>query len=437
MIITIDGPAGTGKSTVAKLLAEVVGFDVFDTGAMYRAFTWHLLEKGYDFTNHSDVEKALKDFFFNVLKDDRGVKKYFIHQQDITEEIRTLRITKNVSQVAALKIVRKNLVSLQRAFAKNKNVVFEGRDMGTVVFPKADLKIFLNAAPEVRALRRYQELLEKFPEHKDSIEYEKILDEIKMRDHRDSTREISPLKCAQDAYLIDTSEMSIEQVVDTILEKGYKPLKKAFLPKDKMRLFYRFILRPFFLFFHRFYHFRLKGRINIPKGAAIIAANHASYFDPPAVAMSFLEEVHFLGKKALFRIPVFSSIIRRLNTHPISGASGDVQTIKDITRFLKQGKKVVIFPEGSRNEENTIGDILPGVGFLAYLSKAPIVPFYIEGSREIWPRGQKLPKWRGTLRCSIGKPISIAEFSHLSKKDAIDAVNQKVRLSLIRLQQEK
>jgi CMP/dCMP kinase len=212
MIVTIDGPAGTGKTTIARLIAEKLKFQYFDTGAMYRALTYQIGKAQVDLGNQEMLGPFLEHFRFDI-RDVGKQKRYFADGEDITEVIRTPQVTQKVSEVAAHPDVRKALVTIQREFGKGKNAVFEGRDMGSVVFPKAELKIFLTARPAVRAERRYLE----FKEKKMPATQEEVLQELLERDHFDSTREISPLKQAEDAHLIDTSDLSIEQVINQIL----------------------------------------------------------------------------------------------------------------------------------------------------------------------------------------------------------------------------
>ncbi len=212
MIITIDGPAGTGKTTIAERVATKLGYNYFDTGAMYRAVTYRIINDKLNLGNESELETFLKRFQFDIRKAD-GNKRYFVEDQDVTAVIRSQEVTQYVSEVSAKPIIRAALVEIQRRFGKKGDTVFEGRDMGTVVFPEAELKIFLTARPAVRAERRYLEL-------KDSLAHstqEDILQELLKRDHFDSTREASPLKQAEGAYLIDTSDLTIEQVVNRIL----------------------------------------------------------------------------------------------------------------------------------------------------------------------------------------------------------------------------
>lgn len=210
-IITIDGPAGTGKSTVAKYLAATLGFTYFDTGALYRAISWKVLQEKLQLDDAKALENLLSTFSFHIKKESLETL-YFVGEIDVTIAIRTKEVTAIVSKVSALNRVREALKPIQLSIAKEGNTVFEGRDLGTVVFPNADLKFFLTARLEVRAERRYQELKKKFPTQ--PVSFDKILKEIEKRDRFDSDREIAPLKQAQDAILVDTSSLEIHQVVD-------------------------------------------------------------------------------------------------------------------------------------------------------------------------------------------------------------------------------
>jgi cytidylate kinase len=215
MIVTIDGPSGTGKTTIAKRVAEGLHFSYFDTGAMYRSLTWLLLQNKIDLADELRIKEQLDRFSF-IVQEQGGAKHYFVGGCDVTREIRSPEVTSAVSQVSAHPIVREALWKIQRDFGSQGNAVFEGRDLGTVVFPEADLKIFLTARPEVRAERRLKEVAEKNPGV--AIDHDQMLRDLMRRDHLDSTRTLAPLKCPEDAYLIDTSDLSIDQVVAAILE---------------------------------------------------------------------------------------------------------------------------------------------------------------------------------------------------------------------------
>ncbi len=212
MIIAIDGPAGSGKSTVAKLVAKELGFSYIDTGAMYRAVAYKVLK------DNIPLEKAphiLDKIDIKLVETEDGIK-VFLDGEDISDKIRTEEVGKVASQIAKIPQVRKKLVELQRKLALEKeNAVLEGRDIGTVVFPDADLKIFLTASAEERARRRYLQLKEKGL----NPSYEEILKSIIDRDKNDTERKDSPLKPAEDAIIIDTTDKSIDQVVNLIINK--------------------------------------------------------------------------------------------------------------------------------------------------------------------------------------------------------------------------
>ena len=217
MIITIDGPIATGKSSIAKKLAHAIGFIYFDTGAMYRSFTYGILKNGIDVNDIAAITRYLETFDFDI-KIQHSNKRYFVDGEEVTNKIRGPEVTAAVSHIAAIKSVRAQLVQVQRELAKGVNAVFEGRDMGTVVFPDADVKIFLTGEAEVRARRRYKELKEKYANEYEKLDYTTILNDINARDHHDATRPESPLKQAEDACVIDTTHLSIAEVVFRIQE---------------------------------------------------------------------------------------------------------------------------------------------------------------------------------------------------------------------------
>ena len=207
LIVAIDGPAGSGKSTIAKLLAKKYDLTYIDTGAMYRMITLYLLENNIDISDLKEIERVL-----NTVNLDMQGDKFFLDNVDVSTKIREKRINDNVSKVASIKIVRSNLVDLQRKISNNKDVILDGRDVGTVIFPNAQVKIFLIASPEERARRRYNEFLEK----KTEITYDEVLKSIKERDHIDSTRDESPFVKADDAIELDSTNLTIEDVINFI-----------------------------------------------------------------------------------------------------------------------------------------------------------------------------------------------------------------------------
>lgn len=208
MIIAIDGPAGSGKSTISKLVAKDLNLIYLDTGAMYRMFTLKLLNEKVSFEDKKKIEELLQNLNINIDKE-----SFFLDGKDVSEEIRKSDVSQNVSKVAAIKEIREKMVDLQRKFSQSKDVILDGRDIGTVVFPNADIKIYLVADLKERAERRYREMLEKGQK----VSFEEIYKNIADRDKLDSTREITPLKKAVDAVEVDTTAKSIEEVKKEIL----------------------------------------------------------------------------------------------------------------------------------------------------------------------------------------------------------------------------
>ncbi|WP_420421888.1 (d)CMP kinase [Simkania sp.] len=215
MIVTIDGPSGTGKSTVAEQLAERLGYTYFDTGALYRAISWKILHDDIVLSDLKAIEKMLQTFSFHV-ETHEGRKTYKVDTHDVTKAIRSQEVTAIVSEVSAMKCVRDAMRPLQELFSHEGPTVFEGRDLGTVVFPHAQVKFFLTASASVRAERRLKDLQQKFPDRASEFSYEDILQKIQERDAYDSSRKLAPLKQADDAILVDTSQMTIDEVVATL-----------------------------------------------------------------------------------------------------------------------------------------------------------------------------------------------------------------------------
>lgn len=210
--IAIDGPAGAGKSTIAKLAAKRLGFIYVDTGALYRAIAYNAVKLGVKISDENQVE-CLLDHTDVQLKFQNGEQRVYVNGSDVSDFIRTPEVSMASSGISALPIVRKYLLGLQRGIAKDNNVIMDGRDIGTVVLPDARIKIFLTASAQCRAKRRYEELTEKGM----NVIYDDILRDIETRDYNDSHREVAPLKPAQDAVLIDTSGETLETSLARLL----------------------------------------------------------------------------------------------------------------------------------------------------------------------------------------------------------------------------
>ena len=209
MIIAFDGPAGSGKSTIAKIISEKLGITYLDTGAMYRAVTLYFLENNVDFNDENQVKINLEKIELEFIND-----KLYLNNKDVSVQIREKNVNDNVSFVSAIRIVREKMVDLQRKMSGKKSVVLDGRDIGTVVFPNADYKFYITASVDVRARRRYEEELQKGISN---LSFDEVKKSMENRDYIDSNREVTPLRKADDAIEIDTSDMSIEEVLEKIL----------------------------------------------------------------------------------------------------------------------------------------------------------------------------------------------------------------------------
>ena len=211
LLITIDGPAGAGKTTVSRALADRLGYRYIDTGALYRAVALAAKTRGTNPENDAELKGLCAELELAFVITEAGLR-LFLNGEDITDHIRTAEITMLASAISARPVVREYLLDLQRNLGKEKAAVFEGRDMGTVVFPEADLKFFLDATTRTRALRRYDEV-----KSQSTQTLEEVDQDIQRRDRNDSTRELAPLKPAQDAIVIDSTDLSVAEVVELMV----------------------------------------------------------------------------------------------------------------------------------------------------------------------------------------------------------------------------
>lgn len=228
LVIAIDGPAAVGKSTIGKIIARELGFLYIDTGAIYRAITWKVLKNNINVYDEDTISNLVSNTYITIKRKNRnslkGYYNIFIDGEDVTEEIRSPKIDQNVSQIAKLPKIRKQLIYLQRKLAKKGNIIIEGRDIGSVILPQADIKLYFTASEEERIKRRYKELIDKGY----NIDYKEVKKQIVQRDETDSKRKYAPLIKAKDAILIDSTEKSIEEVKDKILKtiKKYRKCRK-------------------------------------------------------------------------------------------------------------------------------------------------------------------------------------------------------------------
>ncbi|MBI1992890.1 MAG: (d)CMP kinase [Deltaproteobacteria bacterium] len=219
LIVAIDGPAGAGKSTVAKRVAKEMGYTYMDTGAMYRAFAWRVMKEGLDLKNEEALRKALRDTRIELAERD-GRAQVLLNGTDVSGWIRTPELSQMASRVSTSKIVRQRMVELQREMGSKGGVVAEGRDIGTVVFPNAEVKIYLDASARERATRRFEELRSRG----DRVDMAETRGEMEQRDRRDRERDVAPLRPAEDAVVIDSTAVDVDSVVERIMEEIKKKL---------------------------------------------------------------------------------------------------------------------------------------------------------------------------------------------------------------------
>ena len=439
IVITIDGPSASGKSTVAKMVADKMKYEHLDTGGIYRTIAYWCSMNGW---TEKDREKFITrlDEIDYKFESKRGRRVHCLGGKIVNNEIRTPEISQLASRLAVFSEVRRVATDIQRSIAKGYSLVVEGRDAAWV-FPSSPVKIFLTATIEERAKRRVEELKGKYPDKADQFNIEETIKEIGERDERDRERKNSPLKKAIDAVNIDTTGLTINEVVKRIV-KVIK-LRKARSPgrlwtyligerRAQTTLSYRLVYIITRTIYRLIYRLKIYGEENFPCDddcATIVAPNHASFLDPPAIGIACPAELHALGIDYLFRIPVVGRILPLINVHPVSSGVTDAGVLRTIVSLLKEGRHCVIFPEGSRSRDNELKDFKRGIGVLAALTKCSITPTYVDGVYEAWKRGQLLPKPWGKISVVFGKPVYWKDFAdkYKSKKEAEVAISNEVK----------
>ncbi len=411
--VAIDGPSSSGKSTVAKSVARELGFFHIDSGAIYRSLAWWL-------ERQAEVMPNLDYFSYHIMEKE-GKLFHYVGNIDVTGEIRTPYISQKSSEIAVLSPVRKRVNQLQREIAKGRSVVIEGRDIGSVVFPNAQVKIFLTADPSERARRRHEELKKKGGLNT----FEEVEKDLLERDTRDRTRDDAPLIQCLDADVVDTTDMTVGEVIEKIVALTKR--KKAccfwkFLVGEKRSVaspLYKIVVFFSLLLYKIFYRLDIKGIENYPEGSLIIAPNHSSFLDPPAVGIACPNEVHCLAKAYLFKNKLMGFLLPKINTHPVTGDAGDLSVLKRISEFLTNGKQVIIFPEGTRSENNQVSPLKRGIALLASMAKCKVIPVGITGAYEAWPKNKRFPRLFGKIRVSFGKPLDWKDYEkkYTNKKE--------------------
>lgn len=366
--IAIDGPGGAGKSSVAKSVSKALGIIYVDTGALYRNIGLFMLDQGIDPKNAEAVTAALDEITIE-LKFENGKQVILLNGVDRGDDIRTPEASMAASAVSAIPSVRDYLLEMQRNTAKNNSVIMDGRDIGTVILPGAEVKIFLTASAKARAERRYKELISKG----NNVTLDQVYSEMVERDRNDSTRDVAPCVKAKDAILLDNSKMSEAETVAAIL----KIVKKKTKDTTALYSFLKVIVSPVY---RLLFNVHVKGKENIPKsGGVLLCPNHIGAIDVISIGTVCPRQITCIAKKELFSVPVLGWLVKALGAVKIDRGGADVGAIKAAVSAIESGKTVVIFPQGHRFPEVDPAStpIRHGAGLIAYHAKSDVIPVCI------------------------------------------------------------
>ena len=401
-VVAIDGPAGAGKSTTARGVARRLELLHVDSGAMYRAVAGLALREGVSLDDESALVALVRG-----ARIDPAPSGMRVNGADVEREIRTAEAGEAASRVALHPVLREELVALQRSFARAPGLVMEGRDIGTVVFPNADLKIFISASPEARAERRFQELLARG----ESPDRAAIVESIRERDRRDSERAASPLKPAPDALDLDTSRLTPEEQVD--LAAYWTELARK--GPGRMTPIYWFGKTLAQVFAKVFLDFHVEGLEHLPrKGPVLVACNHISFWDPPLVGSSMPRRIAFVAKAELFENRLFGAVLRSYNAMPIQRGPKARAGLRGAEDVLSSGGAVLIFPEGTRNKTGKLMPPRGGVARLAAVTRSPVVPACITGSNQI----RRSMLRQVPIRITFGPPMMPPRSANVEREEA-------------------
>ncbi len=406
LIVTIDGSSGSGKSTTASLLASRLGLAYLDTGAMYRTVTLAVLRAGADPGSEKEVKDVLNKAELG-FDSSMGKGTFLLDGMNVEKEIRGADVSNSVSAVSKYASVRKEMVGLQRRLAGKGGVVAEGRDLGTVVFPYAHVKIYLVADTEARVRRRCKQL-ESMGIPNNSEEIRKNIIE---RDRIDSSRTISPLVKPPGSIVIDTSDITIEEQVDISERKAIEANERIIEMRrnyslrggpESKNIYYRISKWLVRSVFRIVFGLKIEGRENLEYGENFIfASNHISYGDPPIVGCALDREVYFLAKKELFFNRFFGWLISKYNAIPLNREGLDRKALAKVISKLKNRESILMFPQGTRSRNGELKELKTGLGFIALKSRSNIIPLYITGSSNL---GSCFFR-RRKLEVRIGPPV--------------------------------
>jgi len=422
-VIAIDGPAASGKSSVARALARRLQFSHVNSGAMYRAVTWHVLQRGVNVHEPAAVAAAVeRSRIVCDLIDNQS--RILIDDYDSTLHLRDDDVNRAVSLVSSVRRVREILVAHMREYARKGNVVMEGRDIGSVVFPETPFKFYIDASPEVRVQRRLAEGQR---------------DEIAARDRADSLRAASPLLVVPDAAVIDTSSLAIDGVVDRIIQQLVRkglPIhaQTATARPQRMNPYYWLGYTLSRLLAQVFFRFRIRHRERmLQSGPVILAMNHQSFFDPPLAGNASDRAIFFLARRTLLDHWFWGWLLPKLNVIPVDQEGSDRSALKALIRILRAGQATLVFPEGARTLDGNLQPAQPGLGLVIAKTLAPVVPMRIFGAHEAWPRGSKKIRVH-PITIVVGHPIFFSEADIAERgKDVYQSLSERVMTEIAKL----
>ena len=416
--IAIDGPGGAGKSSLAKAVAKKLEIIYVDTGALYRTIGYYMLGRGIDPKDAQSVVNALPDFTLE-LTFINGDQVILLNGEDVKDAIRTPAVSMAASDVSAIKEVREYLLNTQRNIAKKNSVIMDGRDIGTVILPNAEIKIFLTASPEARARRRYEELKAKGKE----IPYEQVYSEMVERDKNDSTRDIAPCVPAEDAIMLDNSDLNAEQTVDAVIKiiNDYKKKHKtAYMKAHK-------VLAPIIRFITGI---KVHGLENIPKdGGFMLCSNHIGVRDVFLMGATCPRQIRFVAKKELFAIPIVRGVMTMWGAVKLDRGGSDIAAIKKSIELVENGEIISIFPQGHRFPSVNPGEtpIKSGAGLVAYRSGCDVIPVFIK------TKNNKYGLFR-RIELFYGKPIKNSELGFTTGNTTeYNAATEKIFTEILKL----
>ena len=397
-VVAIDGPAGSGKGTVTEILAKKLKLNSIDTGAMYRCVTLSIIRNNIDINDIEKVKEILDTINIELQKvNDKLIVK--LNGEDVSKEIRDNPVNKMVSQVS----------DMQRKMAETQDIIMEGRDITTVVFPNADVKIYLDADLEERARRRFKQNQEKGIEST----YEEVLEDMRQRDENDMNKPIGALKKADDAIVVDSTKMTQSEVVKEI-EKIIKKSRKVKelepkiyweRPETKWKKFVRKFVKGFLRTLYKIaFRMEITGEENKTKagenGGYIICANHVNFLDAVAVVVFSKEKIRFIGKYDLARIGIIRWLEHLFDVIPIKRNTQDLEAMKRCLKALKNKEILGIFPEGTRRGMEKNQKVKNGAAFMAIRSGVPVVPVGISGSFKPF----------GKVCITYGEPLDMSKY---------------------------